>query len=176
MDWKELYEECGGRNWARFNYTRADIPWDIVDEPRIREEMEKFHAARAGNPEYMAKFDFNWVGPRRGSRRRDCLFSRVPAALCADGGIYPGYEVIYSNQFVKDLLRLGVAGDDFAAVDARRYELLRTLPVHIPLECKDCSSQCRVLPWRTVVDSAAQYEGLPHPERCAAMRLIGEYL
>lgn len=176
MDWRELYEECGGRNRARFNYTRADIPWETVDVEHVREELEKFRQARAEKPEYKDGFGFNWVGPYRGERRRDCLFSRVPAALCADGGVYPGYEVIYSNQFVKDLLRLGTAGDDFAAVDARRFHLLRTLPVKIPAPCKDCPSQCRVLPWRTVVDSAEQYEGMPHPERCTAMRLIGEYL
>lgn len=125
---------------------------------------------------YNDSFKYNLIGAFRGDHRVDCLFSNVLASLAPDGCIYPGYDVLHSNEFTKDLLRYGKIGDDFTVLDNKRKDLLKLLSVNPPVKCKKCASQCRVIPWRTMVDDISQYNQMPHPERCQVINFIGKFI
>lgn len=176
-DFYALYKETGGRNRVQINYNAGLAGWDLADEKAVREALSKVRGEMLKHPELLhGAFMYNWIGGKRGHRRCDCLFAFVRAALCADGSVMPGYDTLYSNEFTRDLLRLGTAGDDFVAVDKRIDYLIKNLHANPPAQCRSCASQCRLLPWRTMVDSADQYNVMPHPDRCRAIQMFYDYI
>lgn len=177
-DFMKLRKETNGRNRATYNYFKDDMPYSVVKEDILREELKRIQQVfyDEGIEKFHFQFRYSMIGVERGDHRRDCLFAAVPAALSPDGNIYPGYDVCHDNDFIKNLLRFGKVGDDFEAIDKKRFELVRTLSVEPPKQCRSCPSQCRVIPWRTMVDDASQFNGMPHPERCKVVNIIGEYL
>lgn len=178
-DFMALRGDTGGRNRLTYNYfVPRGVPFSVVNEAVLRSECARIRDAifAPGSTIRHEEFRYSMIGRRRGDHRRDCLFAAVRAALGPDGCIYPGYDVPHDPDFIKDLLRFGRVGDPFEALDKRREELLRLLPVDPPLQCRDCHSQCRVIPWRTLKDDVSQYNQMPNPDRCKVVQIIGGYL
>ena len=175
-DFCELHNECK-TNRLTWNYFKDDTPIDKVKMDTLERELARISPKVHKMVNAKGRlFRYSMIGSYRGDHRLDCLFAAVRAALSPDGCIYPGYDVCHDNEFTKNLLLFGHVGDPFEKLDQRREALLKLLPVHPPKVCKDCSSQCRVIPWRTLVDDISQYNQLPHPERCQIIQFIGNYI
>ena len=177
-DFMNLRKETNNMCIATYNYFKDDSPYSVVKENILRQELSRIRDIfyKEGIKNLYDKFRYSMIGVVRGDHRRDCLFAAVPAALSPDGNIYPGYDVCHDNEFVKNLLRFGKVGDKFEDIDKKRLDLVRTLSLEPPKKCYTCPSQCRVIPWRTVINDASQFNSLPHPERCKVVNIIGEYL
>jgi sulfatase maturation enzyme AslB (radical SAM superfamily) len=175
-DFLQLRNDCK-TNRLTWNYFKDDTPISEIKIDTLEKELIRISPkvkeiiANEGSI-----FRYSMIGNYRGDRKADCLFAAVRAALSPDGCIYPGYDVCHDNEYTKNLLRFGYVGDSFKKLDQRREELLNLLSVDPPLECGDCSSQCRVIPWRTLKDNISQYNQLPHPERCQIIKFIGKYI
>jgi sulfatase maturation enzyme AslB (radical SAM superfamily) len=174
-DFMNLYNDTGGSNRLTYNYYKDDTPFNEIKEDFLREELHRIGTI-INNKSLHKIFSYSMIGYKRGDRKRDCLFASVCAGLSPDGIIYPGYDVCHSNKFTRELLKFGKVGDDFELLDKNRLRLVHMLDVNPPLICKTCSSQCRVIPWRTLIDDVSQYNKLPHPERCKVIGIINEYL
>lgn len=160
-----------------WNYYKDDTPISEIDFSTLKDELLRVQAKiYTLIYDYDDSFRYNLIGAFRGDHRVDCLFCNVFAALSPDGSIYPGYDVPFANEYTKNLLRFGKVGDDFIEIDKKRKELLKLLPVNPPKICKSCPTQCRVIPWRTMVDDISQYNQMPHPERCEVIKFIGKYI
>ena len=160
-----------------WNYYKDDNSIDTIDFDLLKNELLRVQSKIYSLIyDYNDSFKYNLIGAFRGDHRVDCLFCNVLASLAPDNSIYPGYDVLYSNKFTKDLLRYGNVGDDFSVLDNKRKELLKILPVNPPRQCKKCASQCRVIPWRTMVDDISQYNQMPHSERCQVINFIGKFI
>lgn len=177
-DFLALFRETGGRNMFTYNYFVGDQPYSVVQEDVLREECARIRRVidshEAGLDHQF--FRYSMIGQRRGDHRKDCMFAAVLAALGPDGCIYPGYDVVHDSDYVKNLLRFGHVGDPYSMIDIARRRIMRMLGVDPPLQCRDCHSQCRVIPWRTLKDDVSQYNQMPNPDRCKVVRIIGEYL
>lgn len=178
-DFMALRRETGGRNRLTFNYFVPEgVPFSVVKEDVLRAELARIKSAieDPANGLTYETFRYRTFGAHRSEHRRDCIFQDVRAALCPDGAIYPGYDVMHSTEYAKNLLRIGRVGDPYRQLDINIRRLMRTLNNDPPKQCWSCPSQCRMVPWRTLKDDVSQYNQMPSPARCKVVGIIGEYL
>ena len=175
-DFVELRNECKS-NRLTWNYYKDETSMSDIDFYTLEKELIRIqYKVNTLIKNEGSVFRYSMIGSYRGDHRIDCLFAAVRAALSPDGCIYPGYDLCHDNEFTKNLLLYGRVGDSFKNIDKRREELLKILPVHPPKICKDCESQCRVIPWRTMETEISQYNQMPHPERCEVIKFISKYI
>lgn len=80
------------------------------------------------------------------SSRPDTLMGNCMAVLCAEGTLFPGYEVPAMTNFGLSVFPMGRISDDFAVLAERYALLVSELPESLP-EMSECDALFRSVPW-----------------------------
>ena len=161
-----------------FNIDRFNtIPMDI-DEESIRSSLSIIKDHMDANPEFKGSMMYNNnLGRRRLSDSLDnCFYGNIHIAMAYDGSLYPGYEVIYENNYIKNLLYIGNITESFETIEEKRQLLINKISTQPKKECQECFVPCRVCPWRVIKTSLDECMDIPNGGHCKLHKLIGEYL
>ena len=170
---KELPEIQLFFNIDRFN----TIPMNI-DEESIRSSLSIIKDHMDTNPEFKGSMMYNNnLGRRRLSDSLDdSFYGNIYIAMTYDGSLYPGYNVIYENDHIKNLLYIGNITESFESIEEKRQLLINKIPTQPKKECQECFVPCRVCPWRVIETSLNEWMNIPRGGHCKLHKLIGEYL
>ena len=173
FDFEELRKELPSLQCS-FNIDRwGDLSG--IDEGSVRASMQKIKEYMDPRPEIRFYYNSN-VGIDRGCLKlKDCFYSNILLSYCDDGSIYPGYDVPYESEAVKNLLYVGHVSEPFEELEAKREAMLAGIPENYPPACRSCTAPCRLFPWRVIKDSFDQWWDMPPEGHCRVSRLIGEY-
>ncbi len=167
-DFKKLQETCPNIKCV-FNIDRFGTL--NIDEEKIRESLSKI-------PNKDASFVYNDSSDIKRSVLpvRGCFYCRIYIAMCENGSLYPGYEFLYESEKNKELFYIGHIEEQFEVIHKKHKDLVAKLPTNPKKECIECSSPCRVFPWRVIKDDLSQCWDIPEGDHCKIHKLIGEYL
>ena len=157
-----------------FNIDRHYCPEEYDEEAFVRSLISiRSYLARTGS--------FGLVHPNLWSYKRGCssdgsLICGAHSGVDIDGSIYPVYNIAFHSDVRKNLLRYGSVFDDFAAVMARREQVMQGINWTLPEQCQKCENWCRENLWRSIQTSLSEASGCPGDPHCRIFGLLTQYL
>lgn len=162
---------------VKFNLSRGYHAFEGLDEERARRALEKVQAHLKADPELQDHFYYNAAFGYRGMRLPDAFVGDIMVGMSFGGDIYPGYDVPFCPEPVRDAMRFGHITDDFADLEANRHKLLDTVSkLELPKKCTECNAVCRVLPWSNMKNSVDEYYKMDDDTHCYVHHLVSEYI
>ena len=121
-------------------------------------------------PRVIFKDPVTWTtSAQPGSLMGNCM-----AVLCADGTLFPGYEVPTMTNFGLSAFPIGRISDDFDVLAERRALLVSGLPESLP-EMSECDALFRSVPWVDADENDAdEYNAPAVAEACELRDILRE--
>ena len=104
-----------------------------------------------------------------------CFHGDIFVAMNHNGELYPGYDVPYESNAVKNLFYIGHISEDFTMLENNRLNIIKNRPENLNDCCINCNVSCRVYPWKAIKNSYSEWWNVPDGEHCKLYKLIGEY-
>lgn len=162
---------------VKFNLARGYRVFAGLDEEKTRRALEKVQAHLKADSTLQESFFYNPAFGYRTTTLKDAFVGDIMVGMTLAGDMYPGYDVPFCPEPVRNAMRFGHISDDFAAIDARREAVLAETKKHLPLQkCYDCPAVCRVLPWSSMKESMDEYNRVDDETHCYVHKLVSEYI
>lgn len=162
---------------VKFNLARGYQVFAGLDEEKTRRALEKVKAQLDADPDLKRHFLYNPSFGYRTTTLPQAFVGDIMVGMTLSGEMYPGYDVPFCPEPIRNAMSFGHITDDFAMIDARREAVLAETKKHLPSQkCYDCPAVCRVLPWSSMKESMDEYNRVDDETHCYVHKLVSEYI
>ena len=175
-DFLRMLEDVPTLN-VKFNLARGYQVFAGLDEEKTRRALEKVKAHLDADPQLRSHFLYNPAFGYRTTTLPHAFVGDIMVGMTLAGGMYPGYDVPFCPESIRNAMSFGHITDDFDDIDARREAVLAETKKHLPSQkCYDCPAVCRVLPWSSMKESMDEYNRVDDETHCYVHKLVSEYI